>query len=260
MAIDLLHTHPVDTGEWQSMDTSGSRAHRTYELQDVILEIDVPWTMTKLQQLIKPDLPWAETHFQERMSGEPLNPPPSHVDWPHAKRGNDDHTSPAGQFSHTYPERFWPRHAGNDYPSSYNPEDKGNSPRSGVRFEYGDLADVTALLVKRPQTRQAFLPVWFPEDTGGSVRIGDRVPCTLGYHFMIRHNVLSCRYFIRSCDIVRHFSNDVYMAARLMHWMLDQLNAQCPDAPLKLGHLTMFISSLHAFVADASRVRGMMAI
>ena len=68
-------------------------------------------------------------------------------------------------------------------------------------IDYGDLDDVVTLLTNDPLTRQAFLPMWFPEDTG--VVHGTRVPCSLGYHFMQRDGRLSITYYIRSCDIVR---------------------------------------------------------
>jgi hypothetical protein len=140
----------------------------------------------------------------------------------------------------------------------------------GIRFDYGDLDDVVDLLVRSPLTRQAYLPIWFPEDTGAHHR--QRVPCTLGYHFMIRESQLSCRYYMRSCDLIRHFTDDLYMAARLMQWITDQLN-MCPNpwhdsAParkvlvcpeckssVKTGRLIMYISSLHAFTGDAYKLK-----
>ena len=75
----------------------------------------------------------------------------------------------------------------------------------GIRFSYGDFNDVLDLLEKEPFTRQAFLPIWFPEDTG--CHHGERVPCTIGYHFMRRGNFLSVVYMIRSCDYIRQSCN-----------------------------------------------------
>lgn len=246
MIHDLLNGYPIDTGEWQSMDTTGSRAHWTYEIENVTYEVAVPTSIPEWQNNTRADLPWAETHFAERVSGQPLNPPPSHVDWPYAVRGNADHTTDE-QFDHTYPERFWPTRAGLG--------EFAHGRHLGIRFEYGDLDDVIMLLVKSPHTRQAYLPVWFPEDTGGHVRLGARVPCTLGYHFMIRYGILSCRYYIRSCDIKRHFHNDIYMAGRLMQYVRHEVHR---NGGLKVipGTLTTHIGSLHAFVGDEPWLRG----
>src|SRR3546814_17811567 len=79
--------------------------------------------------------------------------------------------------------------------------------------------------LRSPYTRQAYLPVWFPEDTGSAS--GQRVPCTLGYQFLIRETpagkVLHIIYNMRSCDFMRHLADDIYMTIRLAQWMPDQL-------------------------------------
>jgi thymidylate synthase len=118
----------------------------------------------------------------------------------------------------------------------------------GVRYEFGDLQDVVNLLNKSLHTRQAFLPIWFPEDTG--VVHGERVPCTLGYHFLVREDLLNIVYYIRSCDFLRHFPDDVYMACRLAQWVADKL-------PVDVGSMVMHISSLHIFEGDMPRMEQM---
>jgi thymidylate synthase len=117
----------------------------------------------------------------------------------------------------------------------------------GIRYNYGDLNDVVALLKRSPMTRQAYLPVWFPEDTGANYE--QRVPCTLGYHFLLRNGVLGITYFIRSCDFVRHFSDDVYMAGRLCQWVADQV------ADGNVGYLSMHIGSFHIFDGDVAKLK-----
>ncbi len=96
-----------------------------------------------------------------------------------------------------------------------------NSTMFGIRYNYGDFGDVIRLLQREPFTRQAFLPMWFPEDTG-SVH-GERVPCTIGYHFMRRGNYLHIVYYIRSCDYLRHFRDDIYVACINLMWVLETL-------------------------------------
>jgi hypothetical protein len=255
LGSDLLDTKPIQVGEWQTIDVSKSDVHRTHELEDVTLVWDqLPKSPVDTFPAI--DTQWAWEHFGERVSGIPYNPAPSHVRWPYAVRGNADHTDGDTRFDHTYPERFWPK----NYPSP----DGGTETytRRGIRFAYGDLNDVVDLLVRSPLTRQAYLPIWFPEDTGAVDK--QRVPCTLGYHFMQRRGFLSCRYYIRSCDFYRHLSNDVFFAAALMNWVCGQLADRTKDREMKLrirpGSLVMHIASLHAFVGDESKIKGRMRL
>lgn len=248
----LVHSAPfVDAGRWQSQSIEGRSEMTPKELRHVSFDMKVPEHMEELQRIVEPNLPWAEDHFQERVSGQPLNPAPSEAWWPFAVAGNRDHRM-GEVYAHTYPERIWPKHAGAGG-SKFNlgaPDDDGNYDSDenwGVRFSYGDLNDVIDLLAKDPYTRQAYLPIWFPEDTG--VVHGERVPCTLGYHFLMRLGRLDIVYYMRSCDFVRHFQDDVYMAARLCQWVADHLDGVYP------GELVMHISSLHIFRGDLPRLQ-----
>lgn len=264
LVSDLLEAPVIHTGEWQAMDTSGSDMHATHELEDVSLVWDrIPASAGGVYNMAPHiDGPWVSEHFEERVSGQPLNPAPSHLRWPYAVRANADHTT-GTQFDHTYPERFWPKHANggkpnlrgwvdpiSDRPTIQYPEDQ---VMEGIRFDYGDLGDVVDLLVRSPLTRQAYLPVWFPEDTGAVVK--QRVPCTLGYHFMQRGGRLSCRYYLRSCDVYRHLANDIFFAAALTTWVANQVTSRTNgDIHFRPGGLVMHISSLHAFVADKAKI------
>lgn len=230
-----LHFAPeVHVGEWQSIQGNIPQAD-TIEVEDVSFEVPISETIKQWQQEVGPNLPWAEDHFLERVSGVPHNPPPSHEWWPFAQKSNTEHRNSNGRFSHTYPERFWPKFAG----------EKSLTCNFGIRYYYGDLADVVVLLKERPGTRQAYLPVFFPEDTGAVH--GERIPCTLGYHFLLRNGRLKCVYYIRSCDFIRHFKDDVYMAGRLCQWIAEELRVEP-------GKLVMHISSLHIFSSERSRV------
>lgn len=224
---------PINRGSWQSKKTD----LKVRELDSVVFKFKVPSHGVTWANICQPDSPWAEDHFLERVSGQPLNPAPSYKWWPwHSKKHEEDFKTEV--FDHTYPERFWPRFNGH------------GEIRMGVRFDYGDLDDVVQQLKKDPFTRQAYLPVWFPEDTGAQAQ---RVPCTLGYHFIRNGPCLDIKYFLRSCDLTRHFLNDVYMAGRLLQWMVDRVTN---DGTLPYpwpGTLTMFVSNLHMFVADEWR-------
>lgn len=232
---------------WQGQQITGKPEMVPIELENVIFEIPMANTVPGAQQQIGPNLPWAEKHFNERVCGLPLNPPPSAAEWPFAQAGHKQHTDHWGQFSHTYPERFWPKHAG--HPVSGHCDGRGceTGSQAGIRFQYGDLEDVVSMLHTEPDTRQAFLPIWFPEDTGAVD--GQRVPCTLGYHFMIREKRLNVTYLIRAVDFVRHFRDDVYMATRLAQWVRSKLWER-QMLGLEMGTLTMHTISMHCFAGD----------
>jgi thymidylate synthase len=294
----LLRQDSFHTGEVHAMDTSGIPQYATRELLNVSMHFDLPGDVDTWAELTRPNREWAEEHFAERVSGKPLNPAPSHVRWPYAQKNNAQHVDDNKQFSHTYPERFWPRwnvnaitmkpgfwnhhrtiQIGDDVEVTNDHEDvvwKGTSEefnqamvasghgthpeRKGVRYRYGDLRDVLNLMERSLYTRQAYLPVWFPEDTGAVDK--QRVPCTIGYHFIVRPSGideapdrLHMVYYMRSCDYVRYLRDDIYMAGRLGQWVANKLTIQgheiIPDS------LTLHITSLHSFVGDDYVIRKM---
>jgi hypothetical protein len=66
-------------------------------------------------------------------------------------------------------------------------------------------------------------------------------------------------YYIRSCDFVRHFRNDIYMTVLLQHWLLNQLQTkETPGSTVWLrtqpGTFTMHCTSLHLFRGDYHKV------
>jgi hypothetical protein len=252
---------PVDVGQWQGLDIKGDRSKVTWEIREAVLVTQMPDAIDGAQREYLPNLPWAEDHFLERVGGKPLNPPPSAKTWPFAQAGHADHLDEDGKFSHTYPERFWPRHAGHDEDELDEFGDRGCNYdlRWGIRFQYGDLDDVVRRLVKSPLTRQAYLPIWFPEDTGAPE--GERVPCSIGYHFMIREGRLHVSYTIRACDFMRHFKDDVYMAVRLAQWVRNRITGEVlaegavTHQLIEMGELTMHIGSFHIFDGDRPMVK-----
>lgn len=204
------------------------------------------------------NLPWAEDHFKERISGSPMNPGTQYKHWPFAKYAEDHKTE---MFNHNYMERYWPKAAGatGDIPTfdklhfedtvedlweGYTPEEL-NLPK-GIRGNYGDLNDVINLMHEDIGTRQAYLPIFHPEDTGNAN--AGRKPCTLGYRFIVRSGRLDLTYDIRSCDFVRHLADDIYMTVRLAEFMVYSLRELGHD--VVLGDLVMNITSLHMFLSD----------
>jgi thymidylate synthase len=249
----LIHGQPYNRGKWQSEQVSVPAS----EIRNTLFSYGMPQTLDDLKQHVPADVEWADEHFNERVGGEPLNPAPSYVRWPyHSAKEAERHVN-QGFFSHTYPERMWPKKANKSDTQDFRDfgfySDEGKLIDAyGIRYDYGDTADVVKQLKEDPFTRQAYLPIWFPEDTGATD--GQRVPCTLGYHFIRNGQQLDCNYFIRSCDIYRHFTNDVYLAIRLTQWIHDQLLVNQDSQYCNyLGSLNMFISNLHMFQADEWR-------
>ena len=213
------------------------------------------------QAAFRPNLPWADNHFrQDRVSGMPINPGETWREWPFA-RSADTHRREGEkdpQFDHSYAERYWPKHAGLSEGGRFGPEEgfaESFPVHRGVRFEYGDLADLVEVLGEDPLTRQAYLPVWFPEDLAAAKQ-GKRVPCTLGYHFIRRDDRFHLVYPMRSCDFIRHFRDDVYLTVRLQLWVLALLRFKFPErwAGVLPGTYTMHITSLHLFEQDRQNI------
>ena len=228
----------IDRGEWQALRDDRPQM-QVFECHNMIIQTKVPQGIEDWQEAVKPNLPWAEDHFQERISGEPLNPGEQYKNWPWYEQGVEEH-KPNGEFSHTYMERFWPYDATADH--------------WGIRFPYGDLNTLIDLLRSRPYTRQAYLPIWFPEDLHAAME-PERVPCTLGYHFQARPNmdrvkkpVLDVFYPMRSCDYYRYLRDDAYMAGRLLQWVAESVG-------MLPGKLTMHIVNLHIFANEFQRLK-----
>lgn len=169
--------------------------------------------------------PWADTHFAERTCGQPLNPPPSHTMW---ARSTADYFEGGKQFSHSYPERMWSK-----------------GLHSGIRYDIADLNTLAEVFAKEPDTRQGYLPLFFPEDLSASL-VGDRVPCTLGWHFIVRNGKMDCFYPMRSCDVMRHLHNDLYFANRLALWLIEKAGL----VNVVPGKLHFVATSLHCFKQD----------
>ena len=220
-------------GLWQATELFKDETMLVLTNADICLE--TPQTIEGIQEMTKADQPWSDMHFNERISGIPLNPGESYKSWPYNTfKAEDDPYMKGKKFSHSYMERFWPKEA--------------IYPMQGIRYEYGDLNDVINQLKENKLTRQAYLPIFFPEDTGAVHK--ERVPCTLGYLFWVDNGMLHCNYYIRSCDALRHFRNDVYLAMMLMNHVKEQI-----PCVVGLGRLTMYIANFHVFKNDLYTLR-----
>lgn len=254
-ARSMFTEEVVHSKNWQGVDISKKPEMGMHEVLHYTFCTDMPTEdLNYYRQEIKPNLPWADDHFeQERVSGQPINPGETWKQWPNAKSAAtflDD----KGQFNHSYAERYWPKFANLTEGGRLDREDiMRNQPRRGIRHEYADLNDLIDQFIFDPLTRQAYMPIWFPEDGSHT----DRKPCTLGYHFIMREDQMHVSYYIRSCDFVRHFRDDIYLTVRLVLWLLQALRQKDEKwNEIKPGNFIMHITSLHMFRNDYLMMRG----
>ncbi len=138
-------------------------------------------------------------------------------------------------------------------------------PEGESDYTYADrlafaLPILAGILQKNPTTRRAYWSIWDKEDYY-SVPRDKRVPCSLGYQFLIRdiggtlH--LHMVYLQRSCDYQRYWLSDVWLAREFQRVLLDRINTSSSlESPkdfspkIKLGYFTHFITSLHMFVDE----------
>lgn len=211
------------TKRWQAIDIKNP----IIEKCNVFFDMEICEDKSILAKETKADLPWAENHFIERISGA-TNPGEQYRHWPYYRNELDDNRFRSdGKFSHTYQERFWP------------------IKKDGIRYQMGDWDDVVSRLTYDLTTRQCFLSIWHPEDQSNN---NVRLPCTIGYWFKVIDDRLDCTYLIRSCDARRHFRNDIYMTQRLVFEMIERLGKN--GILLDPGILHVWIGSLHCFDSD----------
>ena len=248
----------VDQHRWQGNDVRDNPAARCYEARNVVLSVDLRGeeNLDRWREDIRPNLPWADDHFLERVGGEPLNPGEQWKNWPWAgsadtfRRGDE-------RFNHSYMERLWPRYARRTPGGKLwgvDPGEAGLEPRQGIDRPYGDLYDVVKLLSRDPWTRQAYIPLFYPEDTGWGD--GGRKMCSLGYQFLRRGDRLNIFYPLRSCDFSHHWADDCYLAVRLLLWVLERVRAADPTgwAGVVPGDYAMWMTSLHVFENDRRKL------
>lgn len=251
-------TAPAIHGQkWQGVDISQRPEAKMIELlHESFRVMMVSEDLEHWREDIKPNLPWADDHFEERVCGYPINPGVQWKKWPWGHSAADHLDLYGERFNHNYMERYWPKFAGvveraTETAEEYAQEIEGDfTPiaHQGIRAEYGDLNDLVNTLAEEPDTRQAYLPIYYPED----VTVQGRKPCTLGYHFILRHGYFHCTYYMRSCDFYRHWADDCYLTIRLHLWIMHQLRKRRPKVWdwVRPGFFIMHITSLHMFIND----------
>lgn len=145
------------------------------------------------------------------------------------------------------------------YPSAETPDflhPELQSLVEGNEFSYayserliGMIPVLTQTLLKNPDTRRAYWPVYQPLDAVRAQRY-TRIPCSLGYHVALREVPdlgphLHLTYISRSCDFQTFWITDLWMASQVQRRVLRSLKES--GYPASLGQLTHFIISFHAF-------------
>lgn len=261
----LSQSRGVPAQPWQGRDEKPEFATRELMNYTFTHELKGVEDLDEYRKDIKPNLPWADDHFQERVCGQPINPGVEWANWPWGNSA-DSFRDENGMFNHNYMERYWPKYAGQLGPTKSAKEfqlqhklelsryARATDPENfGIRNEYGDLNDLVQSLALNPLSRQEWFPIFHPEDVGEVV--GGRKPCSLGYQFWVRDNQLHCYYPLRSCDFMHHMQDDIYLTIRLMLWVLNE--CRCLDTStdwfwhnVRMGTLTMHCTSLHVFAND----------
>jgi thymidylate synthase len=181
-----------------------------FELQNYIYTVTQPdW-----RQILVPNAAWCAAEFDERISGQFLNPGEAYK----LRNGFwEKYLNKDGKFDYSYPERL-----------SQN------------------LGHVINLLKKDINSRRAFLPVVdFVED---QVDLLDRrFPCSLGYWFNYRQDQLNMTYLLRSSDYFEHLHYDLVLAHRLQCHVAESVG-------VKPGNFCQWVGSLHCFQSNVKDV------
>lgn len=201
----------IHTGRMQDKETTGDDSYSTRELLNYnfcIVNVDDTEQFAKDVQCTKD---WADAEFVERISPQFINPGTA---WEIRKNVWTEYLEKNnGKFAYSYNNR--------------------------IRTQ---LDNVISELKKHEQTRQAIISIF---DAGkDSDAIGtDRIPCSMYYQFASREGKLNIIYNMRSCDYNLHFSNDMYLAVKLLNYVAKEVG-------MEVGNLYMNIGSMHIYKYD----------
>jgi thymidylate synthase len=191
-------------------DIQSEEGFNTFELQNYQYLVTDP----KLEDIPVKDVEWREAEFLERISPKYLNPGKA---WELRK----EYWLPFlhhGVFSYTYNETmaWWIELVVNELKRDLN-------------------------------TRRAFIPIFSDGRDSYNLEENQRVPCSIGYFFYFRQGTLNITYLQRSSDFITHFSNDVWLAVKLLRHI-------CPALVVFPGTFSHWLGSLHVFKKDVENV------
>lgn len=195
----------------------GNSDYETRELQNYCYTI----LNAKSLDVIGVTQPWADEEFKERVcnpfeSGNFINPGNA---WELRKDIWTEYMHD-GKMAYTYNERIW---------------------------QNDQLTKIIKRLKEDHDSRQLWLSIWDPNSDTDKLGGISRVPCSLGYNFQFRDGKLNMHYLMRSCDFKTHFTNDVYLAIKLLEYV-------SKEAGLEVGNFTHTMFSLHVYKKDVEGV------
>lgn len=214
MGIDV-HTKTMQNKNIEKDDNYSTKELQFYSYRVIEPHKDMDTLKDNL-----PNFEWAVSEWAERklgIEGNPVNPGTAY------KLRSDvwnEFLNEKGKFDYNYSERF------------------------AFNFQ---VQKVIEALKRDNLSRQAYITVWFPQDTDYLGTAVSRVPCSLSYLFQYRQGKLNMEYSMRSCDFGTHFKNDVFEALMLMAYVADRTN-------LQLGDFIHHIASFHIYQKDIKDV------
>lgn len=208
----------VHTATYQDKDIADDPEMATKELRNYIYSVIDP-DFTKIEGVHEE---WVEMEWKDRLLGG-RNPGRAwrlrrEVWLQFLEYGGSAGKGGLGRFSYTYSERMGGK----------------------------NLQAIISRIKEDPTSRQLYLSVW--DRSSDIQRLGHRrVPCSLGYHFMIRDGQLHLTYSMRSCDFATHYPNDIALATMMQRYVADETGYE-------VGSFTHFINSFHVYQRDVADV------
>ena len=205
----------------QDKNVEGNQEYWTKELQNYSYSLLNPSSL-EISKFLPVSKEWADMEFEERVlnpknnHGKTVNPGEAYK----LRKEVWEEFLHNGKFSYTYNARIWK----ND-----------------------QIETIINRIKEDPDSRQLWLSIWDPGIDPNRIGGVGRVPCSLGYNFQVRNGKLNMHYLMRSSDFSTHFSNDVYLAIKLLEWVSEQVKI-----PVGMFSHTMF--SLHVYLKDVEGV------
>ncbi len=117
----------------------------------------------------------------------------------------------------------------------------------------GMIPTIIGALAQTQDTRRAYWPIFNQNDAFRS-SAQTRIPCSLGYDFIIRRvnekPTLLCFYLMRSSDFDTFWLSDLFFAAMIQKRIHEILMFDMKLGKIELGGLGYFSVSLHSFFEE----------
>lgn len=196
----------VKPNTMQDKIVKGDEDYITKELQMYTMCILNP---SSTRDTVKDEM-WCLAEIKERLSKEEVNPGTAY-----RMRGVWEEFIHNGKFSYSYNER--------------------------MSYQIDGIIDE---IKKNPDSRQLIIQIFNAKIDHSRIGSGDsRIPCSMHYQFMVREEKLDIMYFMRSCDINEHWTNDIYLAFLLQEFIARQ-------SGYEVGKLFFTAASLHSYKKD----------